>query len=455
MNNFGRRVMPMLLQATINVQGGGLQQSVYYRASALSRNGKKPLILCSALQLHSAAVIEKLRTLGRIDPNVEVRTLFNDLKNISRKLPAGTGTHHPIIAEGNQKYIKTLNEDQTVQKIDYFDNSGRVFITQHYENSKPTTIDFYDKDYSKIEFPSITELTEYWLINFYSDALRDNCLIVEWGYSLHTLLSHLKDKLNTKPIFQFHSNHMESANRLYGNIQRSIENILRSAESLGGAVIALTPQQKIDLLKKNPYLKQIEVISHVRNFPNDFVPDSRDPQKAIIVAAFRAGKNIDRMVKSFADVVARVPSAQLEIWGDGPEKEKIQAAIVDSKLQGNVKLMGRTEQPLKAYSRGSVALFASDFEGQPLSMAESIVAGCVPVTMDFKYGPRLMIRDAETGIIVRMNQYDEFADSIALLFIRDDIRESMAKNAKEYFATINSEEVFCRKWTDLFERLTS
>ncbi len=446
--------MPMLLQATINVKGGGLQQSVYYRASALSRNGKKPLILCSALQLHIAHEIEKLRELGRIDPNVEVRTLFNDLKNISRQVSAEAADSCSVIAQGNQKYVRTLNDDQTTQKIDYFDNSGRVFITQHYLDSKPTIIDYYDNNYSKIEFPSIVELTEYWLVNFYSEALQDNCLVVEWGYSLHTLLSNLKDLLNTKPIFQFHSNHMENTNRLYGNIQRSIENILRSAERLGGAVIALTPQQKIDLLKKNPHLKQIEVIPHVRNFPADFTPDSRNPQKAIIVAAFRSGKNIDKMVKSFANVVDRVPSAQLEIWGDGPEMEKIQAAITDSNLQGNVKLMGRTEHPLKAYSRGSVALFASDFEGQPLSMAESIVAGCVPVTMDFKYGPRLMIRDAESGIIVRMNQYDEFADSIALLFIRDDIRENMAKNAKEFFSAINSEEIFCRKWVDLFERLT-
>lgn len=136
-----------------------------------------------------------------------------------------------------------------------------------------------------------------------------------------------------------------------------------------------------------------------------------------MVARLHSVKSIVDIVNAFADVADRVEGAQLEIWGDGEEKEKIIKAIADAKsnhegvTERTYRMMGYANNAMKVFRSASVSLAMSKFEGFGVSFAESIGCGTPVVSYRTNYGPEDIISDGETGFLV--DSRSEFVDRVS------------------------------------------
>ncbi len=115
---------------------------------------------------------------------------------------------------------------------------------------------------------------------------------------------------------------------------------------------------------------------------------ARDPGRVVMLNRLAPGKRIDHAVDAFETVVGEVPGATLDIYGEGPEHEALQALIEARGLGAHIVLRGRTDDPGHVLDAASVFLSTSAFEGQGLSLAEALAHGCPVLAYDVPYGPR-------------------------------------------------------------------
>lgn len=114
--------------------------------------------------------------------------------------------------------------------------------------------------------------------------------------------------------------------------------------------------------------------------------DLREPGLVVVLGRLAPGKRVDQAIRAFLG--ADVPGTRLEIWGGGPEQERLQALIDELGASDRVVLAGYTDDPGRVLDRASLVLTATAFEGQPLSIVEALLHGAPVVSYDVRYGIR-------------------------------------------------------------------
>ncbi|MDE0547659.1 glycosyltransferase [Microbacterium sp. C7(2022)] len=133
--------------------------------------------------------------------------------------------------------------------------------------------------------------------------------------------------------------------------------------------------------------------------------------RVVMLNRLAPGKRVDLAISAFVDVIAAVPDARLDIYGDGPLRAELQELIDEVGLGTHVTLRGLTGDPGRVLDEASVFLSTSAFEGQGLSLAEAMVHGCPVVAFDIRYGPRDLL-SAGGGVLVPDGETGALADAL-------------------------------------------
>lgn len=136
----------------------------------------------------------------------------------------------------------------------------------------------------------------------------------------------------------------------------------------------------------------------LRNFPRQsfqFVPEGTAPQKRIV---YQGALNPSRGLEPLITAMKMLPKAELEIYGDGPLKNKLQQHILEEKVGDKVKLMGRVV-PADLRERTKLADVGVSLEQNqglsyyfslPNKISDYIQAGVPVVVSDFPEMSRLV-----------------------------------------------------------------
>ncbi len=86
-------------------------------------------------------------------------------------------------------------------------------------------------------------------------------------------------------------------------------------------------------------------------------------------------KGFDLLVKAFARLAARFPEWDVVIFGQGPERAALLAAVEAHGLTGRFEVAAPTTQVAAELAASHVFAFPSRYEGFPNALAEAMVAG--------------------------------------------------------------------------------
>lgn len=165
--------------------------------------------------------------------------------------------------------------------------------------------------------------------------------------------------------------------------------------------------------------------------PNPIAPvegrdDLREDGLVVVLGRLAPGKRIDHAIRAF--LAADVPGARMEIWGGGPEQERLHALIEELDAGDRVVLAGYTDSPATVLDRAALVVTSTAFEGQPLGIVEALLHGAPVVAYDARYGIRDVLQHGG-GVLVPSGDIDALGMAIRSLLTDPDRLASLSAEA--------------------------
>ncbi len=479
----------------------GLAMSVLRRAEAFSEAGIRTEILVDHFYPDFDLQMQELNRRGRVGGAISVRYLYHDLagegvygEDTDYVSPLGTSGWKYSPMQGHPEMLMGRLEGQYRQRV--FLREERVLFIDHMENGnwlsrtwhdvsgavckvermgstgRARTIEFVDRtgncyleqtldEESKrvLEceiYPrssrshicrNMVEVFQFWLQNMVLVADAAPVIISEYGVR-RVALDALERENNACVIYTVHNTHLRPPYHYGSDVRPEMADLLRHLGRYHGAVV-LTEEQRQDIFKQYGWLDSLHVIPH-------FVPPTsqvleRDAMKVVMVGRFDRIKGQASAIRAFSRVVKMVPDAKLVFYGRGAEEEAMRAQILDLGLQDSASIAGFTANATEVFQGARMSIVASEYEGFCLSLAESMAAGCIPVSYDIKYGPREMIDNGISGFLVQPGNEKEMADAIILGLSNAARAEAMSQEAVKIQDTL-SKRRFIDEWKTVLSR---
>jgi poly(glycerol-phosphate) alpha-glucosyltransferase len=190
------------------------------------------------------------------------------------------------------------------------------------------------------------------------------------------------------------------------------------------AVVFCTTRQARDVRRRVGPLPLLAVV------PHPVAPvgvSAAERRGAVVLARLEPIKRVEHAVEAAVRAADRVPGLTLDVYGDGPERDRLQEMAGSGEV---VRFHGFTPSAREALSSASVLLLTSRSEAFSLVIAEAMAAGCLPISYDVPYGPRELIRHGRTGWLVPPGDVSALTDALVrALATEGPVLERMRQDA--------------------------
>lgn len=328
-----------------------------------------------------------------------------------------------------RKHFRTVQGKHQLQSILLFDLAGslhRVFLAED-------------------------DLIGYWLEQLFEDQQEYYCFVDKNRFYYEHLIKFSKSNVRIIPcIHAMHTqNHIEvMKSRVNHNYRPILEDVKRP-----DAIVVLTEQQKQDISNRFGEEGNYHVIPHaIDQLPKPIKWKNRTPYKVVALSRYSSEKRLDHMIEIFAEVVKRVPEANLEIYGYGSEKAKLLKKIKELHMTNHIFLKNYVSDISDVYDSAALSLLTSRTEAFSLVTMESLAHGCPVISYDIKYGPSDMIVEGENGFLIPLDEQEQFADKIVELLKAPRKLKKMSAAAYRLRDDFSGQQV-SRKWSGLLNEL--
>lgn len=130
----------------------------------------------------------------------------------------------------------------------------------------------------------------------------------------------------------------------------------------------------------------------------------------------------------FAPLAQKYNAWTWHIYGEGPEREKIEKEIVKYNLQGRVILEGVTDNIDAVYDKSAIYVLTSRQEGLPTVLIEAQMHGLPAISFDIETGPDEIIEPDRTGYLVIDKDLSGMTDRIESLICDAERRKLFSEN---------------------------
>ena len=174
-------------------------------------------------------------------------------------------------------------------------------------------------------------------------------------------------------------------------------------------------------------------------------------KRVISAGRYMSEKGFDMLLEAWHLLPQQFSDWHLYIFGNGDRSVYIK--IVDKyNMGGTVHLMSATNDIAQEFSKSSLYVMSSRYEGFGLVLAEAMSCGLPCVSFDCPYGPREIIKDGEDGLLAINQDVEDLSHKMARLMSDDKLRQAMGEQAIRNIARYEP-RVIMNQWINLFETL--
>lgn len=242
-----------------------------------------------------------------------------------------------------------------------------------------------------------------------------------------------------------HQEHRSSADRVGG-----MEPLLAFAPR--AAAVALLTESTASWLGAELGATAPELLAMPNPLP--IAPQPRSPlDSRTIVSAGRIvpEKQFIHLLRAFEQIADDVPGWRLRILGDGPLREELLAHAAKAGLGDRVELPGAVPDMAPEWARAAVCAMSSKTEGFPLVAQEAMSAGVPVVTYDCPSGPRELVEDDVSGLLVGAGAKAGLAAALRRITSDDALLTRLGDGALEASRQYDADAIAAR-WEAVFAR---
>ncbi len=199
----------------------------------------------------------------------------------------------------------------------------------------------------------------------------------------------------------------------------------------------------------NRYGVKTEIIPN----PIRAVNNTKVKKEKIILAAGRLThqKGFDLLIGAFTEVSSK--EWRLVILGEGPERENLKKLISEKCLESRVQMPGLVKNIDVVYSKSSIFVLSSRFEGFPNVLCEAMAAGLPCISFNCNSGPSDIIDQNINGILIGNENKNELIIAINDLINNEDKRIALGREAEKIAGRLNLEKIMAL-WEDTVLKIT-
>ncbi len=173
--------------------------------------------------------------------------------------------------------------------------------------------------------------------------------------------------------------------------------------------------------------------------------------KTIITACrLHPQKNLPMLIEAFDKLQGEHPEYTLVIYGQGNEREMLEAMIKERGLEEKILMPGFASDIHEKMRDAAMFVSSSDYEGISNSMLEALAMGVPTVVTDCPVGgARLMIKNGVNGILVPVGDAEAMYRGMKKVIEEPEFAERISEEAFKVREQYPVEKV-SRMWTDLF-----
>lgn len=150
-------------------------------------------------------------------------------------------------------------------------------------------------------------------------------------------------------------------------------------------------------------------------------------------------KRFDLLISAFADYRTRHPDATLTLFGDGPDRAKLQQLATDLGIASAVVFAGYVEDVPAQLGGYDLFVCTSEREGFGNAIVEAMAAGVPVVSVDCPFGPRLLLGGGRNGRLVDSDDVASVASAIEEVAADQPLRQGYATAARATAAEFSVE----------------
>ncbi|NMO79577.1 glycosyltransferase [Niallia alba] len=164
-------------------------------------------------------------------------------------------------------------------------------------------------------------------------------------------------------------------------------------------------------------------------------------------------KQLDHSIEAIEELInsSLFSGWEYQIFGSGPDKDKIRKMIENKGLTNSISLKGTTAEIEKILSESDIVLLTSDFEGLPMSLIEGASCGVPLISYDSSSGIHDIIVDNFNGYIVEKNNIGLLSEKIKNLVLDENLRKQFGYNGVRHMQENFSQDRIFKEWVAIFK----
>jgi glycosyltransferase involved in cell wall biosynthesis len=197
------------------------------------------------------------------------------------------------------------------------------------------------------------------------------------------------------------------------------------------------------------------VIPNPAGLPDGLPTRPANDARFVAVGRLEPQKGFDLLLDAFARVVRQIPTAQLTIFGEGPQRALLEQQASTLGIGDHVTLAGLTPTPGDWIHSADIFVLSSRYEGFPNVLIEAMVAGLATIAFDCPWGPAEIIASPDTGIQVPPGDAGKLGDAMLRLAIDPALRHQISAAGAEAAAAHYSMPAVLAQWDAVIEGAVS
>ena len=177
---------------------------------------------------------------------------------------------------------------------------------------------------------------------------------------------------------------------------------------------------------------------------------STEEHKIVFVSMGRLSeqKNFPWMFEQMKRIHEAVPNSVLHIYGNGGQKDKLNALIQQEHMEEFIQIVGYADEPYHILAKADVYFMTSETEGFPNALSEAMAVGLPSVSRCCHEGIADLVQDGVNGYLVEMDDKDAFVERALTLAKDADLRIRMSEEARKVSIQF-SVEAIVNRWEEL------